>query len=258
VAASRASRVPVRPFSGTIRLRGRELMRRPVVAAAVLIQLGVLITVELIEVLEGVGPDGPGRDLILLGLRAVAAPGGLIFGVLAAAVVGSEFTWATERAMLSRDPRRLRFVALQLGLVTALAVTWWAVQSLFAVGLGGLLQTQAGPAQEAAGGTAAVIGSLAAVLIVTEVYGLLGAACALACRGALAGVVAMLAYGLLGELGLLPLWDPADGWTLYASAAELVDPQGTSLARPLLVVIGAGVIGLAASLTLYANREITR
>jgi hypothetical protein len=252
------TRVRVRPFAGTIRMRGRELMRRPVVAAAVLIQIGVLIAVDLIEVLQHPGPDTVTRDLVQLGLRATAAPGGLIFGVLAAAVVGSEFTWATERALLSRDPRRLRFVALQLSMVTALAVVWMVVQSLFAVSLGALLQaqTEAGPLPAwtwSRGGAA-----LLAVLAVTEVYGLLGGACALACRGALAGVVAMLAYGLLGELGLAPLWEPTDGWTLYASAASLVDHQGASLLRPMLVVAGAGVIALAAGLTLYANREITR
>jgi hypothetical protein len=253
------SRIPVRPFADTIRLRGRELMRRPVVAAAVLIQIGVLITVELIEVLQHPGPDTVTRDLVELGLRAAAAPGGLIFGVLAAAVVGSEFTWATERALLSRDPRRLRFVALQLALVTAMALAWVAVQSLFAAGLGGLLQAQAGPGSAATWTPSRSAGALLAVFAVTEVYGLLGAACALACRGALAGVVAVLAYGLLGELGLAPLWQPADGWTLYASAAELVARQdGVSVARPLLVVAGVGVIALAAGLTLYANREITR
>jgi hypothetical protein len=252
------TRVPVRPFAGTIRLRGRELMRRPVVAAAVLIQIGVLITVELIEVLQHPGPDTVTRDLVELGLRATAAPGGLIFGVLAAAVVGSEFTWATERALLSRDPRRLRFVALQLSMVTVLAVAWAVVQSLFAAGLGVLLQAQNGPGSLSAWTSSRGGAALLAVLAVTEVYGLLGAACALAARGALAGVVAMLAYGLLGELGLAPLWEPADGWTLYASAAALVEHQGASLVRPLLVVGGVGVIALAAGLTLYANREITR
>jgi hypothetical protein len=46
---------------------------------------------------------------------------------------------------------------------------------------------------------------------------------------------------------------------VYASAADLFEQQaGASAGRPLLVVLGAGVIALAASLTLYANREITR
>jgi ABC-type transport system involved in multi-copper enzyme maturation permease subunit len=254
-----ASGILVRPFAGIVRIRGRELMRRPVVAAAVLIQIGVLITVELIEVLENAGSGGVTHDLVMLGLRTTAAPGGLIFGVLAAAVVGSEFTWATERALLARDPRRLRFVALQLALVSALAAAWAVVQSGFAAGLGVLLQAQAGPAPGEGWTVASAVGALLAVLAVTEVYGLLGAACALACRGSLAGVVAMLAYGLLGELGLAPLWAPADGWTVYASAADLFEQQaGASAGRPLLVVLGAGVIALAASLTLYANREITR
>jgi hypothetical protein len=254
-----ASAALVRPLAVTVRLRGRELMRRPVVAAAVLIQIGVLITVELIEVLDASESGGAVQDLVMLGLRTTAAPGGLIFGVLAAAVVGSEFTWATERALLSRDPRRLRFVALQLALVTSLAVAWAAVQSAFAAGLGVLLQAQAGPAQAEPWTATRAAGALLAVLAVTEVYGLLGAACALACRGSLAGVVAILAYGLLGELGLAPLWEPTDGLTLYASAADLFQQQaGASTVRPLLVVAGAGVIALAASLTLYANREITR
>jgi len=142
-----ASGILVRPFAGIVRIRGRELMRRPVVAAAVLIQIGVLITVELIEVLENAGSGGVTHDLVMLGLRTTAAPGGLIFGVLAAAVVGSEFTWATERALLARDPRRLRFVALQLALVTALAAAWAVVQSGFAAGLGVLLQAQAAPSR---------------------------------------------------------------------------------------------------------------
>jgi hypothetical protein len=252
-------RAAVRPLADTVRLRARELMRRPVVAAAVLVQIGVLITVELVEVLQHPGPDTVTRDLVELGLRAAAAPGGLVFGVLAAAVVGSEFTWATERALLARDPRRLRFVALQLSLVGAMALAWAAVQSLFAVGLGALLQAQAGPGSATTWTPLRLAGDLLAVLAVTEVYGLLGAACALTCRGALAGVVAILAYGLLVELGLAPLWRPAGGWTLYDSSGELVARAGgVPVARPLLVVTGVGVIALAAALTLYANREVTR
>ena len=50
---------------------------------------------------------------------------------------------------------------------------------------------------------------LAAALAASMLYGLLGAACALVLRGALAGVVALLAYGLLGELVLAPRWAPA-------------------------------------------------
>lgn len=251
------SRARAHPFAGTVRLRARELLRRPVVAAALLIQSAVLIAVDLVDVL-GRGGGDEGRDLVLLGLRVVAAPGGLVFGVLAAAVVGSEFTWSTERALLARDPRRGRFVRLQLVVTATLALAWWAVQSLFAIGLGFALQLQAGPDPAEAWSWAVTGRALAAVLAVTLVYGLVGAACAIAARGALAGVVAVLAYGLLGELGLAPLWHPVDDWTLWTAATRLAGVGGLAVGRSLLVVAGVGVIALSASFTFYAGREITR
>jgi len=253
------SRARIHPVTGTVRLRARELMRRPVVAVALLAQSAVLIAVDLVDVVGRDGDAEQGRDLVLLGLRVVAAPGGLVFGVLAAAVVGSEFTWSTERALLARDPRRGRFVALQLVVTATLALAWWVVQSLFAVGLGFALQLQAGPDPAAAWRWAANGRALAAVGAVTLVYGLVGAACAIAARGALAGVVAVLAYGLLGELGLAPLWHPVDDWTLWTSATRLVVGQGDPVPGQSLVVVAAvGLLALSASFTFYAGREITR
>jgi len=74
--------------------------------------------------------------------------------------------------------------------------------------------------------------------------GILGAACALVLRGALAGVVALLAYGLLGELVLAPQWAPATGWTIHTSAARLTGQGTISLARAALVVTLAFVLAL--------------
>jgi hypothetical protein len=125
-----------------------------------------------------------------------AVPGGLVFGVLVAAVVGAEFAWATERALLARDPRRLRFAGYQLAVAAVLALAWWAVQSLLAVTVAALLQAGGGIVAGLAWNAPAHLAALAAALAATLVYGLLGAACALVLRGALAGVVALLAYGL--------------------------------------------------------------
>ena len=124
---------PGHPFAGTVALRARELARRPLVAAAFALQATAVATAELLAAVTGDGLAGAGDDLVLGGLRLIVAPGGLVFGVLVAAVVGAEFGWATERALLARDPRRLRFAGYQLAVAAVLAVAWWAAQSLLAV-----------------------------------------------------------------------------------------------------------------------------
>jgi hypothetical protein len=176
--------------------------------------------------------------------------------VLVAAVVGSEFGWATERALLARDPRRLRFAGYQLAVAAVLALAWWAVQSLLAVTVAALLQAGGGIAAGRAWHHPAHAAALAAALAATLVYGLLGAACALVLRSALAGVVALLAYGLLGELVLASRWAPASGWTVYASAARLAGQGTTSVGRAVLVVALAFAVALAGCLALYARRQV--
>ena len=108
--------------------------------AAFSLQATAVAGAELLAAVTGDGLAGAGDDPVLGGLRVTAVPGGLVFGVLVAAVVGSEFGWATERALLARDPRRLRFAGYQLAVAAVLALAWWAVQSLLAVTVGALLQ----------------------------------------------------------------------------------------------------------------------
>ena len=93
------------PLEGAVRLRVRELARGPVVVAAFSLQAMAVVAAELLAAVAAEGLAGAGDDLVLGGLRVTAVPGGLVFGVLVAAVVGSEFGWATERALLARDPR---------------------------------------------------------------------------------------------------------------------------------------------------------
>ena len=89
--------------------------------AAFSLQATAVAGAELLAGVTGDGLAGAGDDPVLGGLRVTAVPGGLVFGVLVAAVVGSEFGWATERALLARDPRRLRFAGYQLAVAAVLA-----------------------------------------------------------------------------------------------------------------------------------------
>ena len=233
-------------------LRARELARRPVVLGAFSLQATAVAGAELLGAVTGDGLAGAGGDLVLGGLRVTAVPGGLVFGVLVAAVVGSEFGWATERALLARDPRRLRFAGYQLAVAAVLALAWWALQSLLAVTVAALVQAGGGIDAGAAWNASAHQAALAAALAATLVYGFLGAACALVLRGALAGVVMVLADGLVGELVRVP----AAGWTLYASAARLAGQGTTPMPRAALVVTGAFVLALGGCLALYARRQV--
>jgi hypothetical protein len=244
------------PFAGVVALRARELARRPVVVAAFAAQATAVAGAELAAALTGDGLAGAGDDLVLGGLRLVAVPGGLVAGVLVAAVVGAEFGWATERALLARDPRRLRFAGYQLAVAAVLAGAWWAVQSLLAVVVAALLQAAGGIASGAAWNAPAHRAALAATLAATLLYGVLGAACALVLRGALGGVVALLAWGLLVELVLAPRWAPASGWTVWTSTARLTGQGTTPLPRAVLVVVLAAALALGACLVLYARRQI--
>ena len=128
-----------RPSSAGTRSPGRRAAKpgagqaRPVVLAAFLLQATAVAGAELLTAVTGDELAEAGDDLVLGGLRVTAVPGGLMFGVLVAAVVESEFGWATEQSLLARDPRQLRFAGLQLAVAAVLALTWWAVQSLVAV-----------------------------------------------------------------------------------------------------------------------------
>ena len=246
----------VHPLAGAVELRVRELARRPVVLAAFSLQAMALVAAVVLGAVAAEGLAGAGDDLILGGLRVTAVPGGLILGVLVAAVVGAEFGWATERALLARDPRRLRFAGYQLAVAAVLALAWWAVQSLLAVTVAALLQAGGGITAATAWNHPAHWAALAAALAASLVYGLLGAACALVLRGALAGVVGLLAWGLVGELVLAPRWAPASGWTVWTSAARLAGQGATPLPRAVLVVVQAFGLALGGCLAAYARRQV--
>jgi hypothetical protein len=239
-----------------VALRARELARRPVVVAAFAVQGAAVALAELAAALTADGLAGTGDDLVLGGLRLVGVPGGLVLGVLVAAVVGAEFGWATERALLARDPRRLRFAGYQLAVAGVLAGAWWALQSLLALVGAALLQAAGGIVSGAAWHAPAHLAALAATLAATLIYGLLGAACALVLRGALAGVVGLLAWGLLAELVLAPRWAPASGWTVWTSAARLAGQGTTPLPRAVLVVVLAFGLTIGGCLALYARRQV--
>jgi hypothetical protein len=228
------------PFAGAARIRARELARRPQVVSAFVLQAAIVIALLA---------AGDGGSQVVRALRAGVMPGGLLFGVLAAAVVGAELGWSTERALLARDPRRPRFVALQLTIVAALGAGWVLVQGGFALAAG----TMAGLGRA---GTAEPVGPvgpvLAALVAVTVLYGLLGTAFALGLRGALPGAVGVLTFGLLGELA------PGPFGTVRAAAGSLAGMEVPPLpaGRAVAVLCAWIAVALGAAFAVYAGREV--
>ena len=225
------------PFAGAARIRAHELARRPQVVSAFLLQAAIVVA------LLAAGEDG---GQVARALRAGVLPGGLLFGVLAAAVVGAELGWSTERALLARDPRRPRFVALQLTIVAALGAGWVLFQAGFALVAG----TLAGLGRT---GTAEPVGPvLAALVAVTVLYGLLGTAFALGLRGALPGAVGVLTFGLLGELA------PGPFGTVQAAAGSLAGMEAPPLpaGRAAAVLCAWIAVALGTAFAVYAGREV--
>jgi ABC-type transport system involved in multi-copper enzyme maturation permease subunit len=244
------------PFAGAVRIRARELVRRPAVLGLFMLQATVVAVLDGMLFVDVTAGAAETESFVLRGLRAGVVPGGLLFGVLAAAVVGAEFNWATERALLSRDPRRKRFVAMQLTIVSALMAGWIVVQSVFAIGVGLGLRMFVGPLSTEVADPRALWLAAAGLASATIFYGLLGSACALGFRGALAGVVGVLTYGLLGELVLGPLWRPAGEWTVYSAATSLAGQGDLPLAESLAVLGGSALVVLVASFVVYSGREV--
>ena len=243
------------PFAGAVRIRARELARRPTVVGLFLVQAVVLAVADgrlLAEALAGAEVG----SFVLRGLRVGVVPGGLLFGVLAAAVVGAEFNWATERALLARDPRRPRFVALQLAVVAALMAAWVLVQALLAVGAGLVLRLLLGsldPELAVVREAGLAVGALAGA---TVFYGLLGTACALGLRGGLAGVVGVLTFGLLGELVLGPLLRPLGDLTVYSAATSLAGQGSVPLQQAITILAVWALFALALAFAVYSGREV--
>ena len=86
------------------------------------LQAMALVGAELLAAVSAEGLGGAGDDLILGGLRAIAVPGGLVFGVLVAAVVGSKFAYRTFERRCWPATRSLRFAGYQLAVAGVLAV----------------------------------------------------------------------------------------------------------------------------------------
>jgi hypothetical protein len=241
-----------------VKIRARELIRRPGVVSLFLLQATVIAVLDamlFVEVSSGAGAD---QGFVLRGLQAGVVPGGLLFGVLAASVVGAEFGWQTERALLARDPRRPRFVAMQLAIVAALFAGWVLVQLAVSALLGTGLRLLFGSLGPELDLLAACGRALGAVGLATLFYGLLGTTFALGFRGGLAGVVGVLTYGLLGELVLGPLWRPAAGWTVYTAATSLAGQavRAVPVEQALVVLVASAILALLAAFAVYSGREV--
>jgi len=243
------------PFTGAVRIRARELLRRPLVVTLFLAQAVAVAVISGLRFVDVYASDTD-ASLVLDCLRLVVAPGGLLFGVLAATVVGAEFNWATERALLARDPRRPRFVAMQLAIVTALMVVWTLVQCAFAVGAGTVLRLLIEPPGVEFQDPGALALAVAAAAAATAFYGLFGAACALGFRGGLAGVFGVLSYGLLVELLLGSRWRSVAQWSVRSAATSLTGQGGLPTAEAVAVLGGSALVALVAAFVVYSGREV--
>ena len=193
----------------------RKLIRRPMTWILILILLGIILFVYGSLIATILGPDV--GDLDKDALREVLVlPDGTFFGativqqvgtvvliVLAAATIGSEFSWATFRSMLFMGASRLRLLIAKLIALLLVALALVGTGLVFAVGAALASEAIVGLPPDAAtwssGSLASDIALATGITFVTvAIWTLVSATITLVTRSLATGLGVTLALGLLG------------------------------------------------------------
>lgn len=193
----------------------RKLIRRPMTWILVLILLGIILFVYGSLIATILGPDV--GDLDKDSLREVLVlPDGTFFGativqqvgtvvliVLAAATIGSEFSWATFRSMLFMGASRLRLLIAKLIALLLVALALVGTGLAFAVGAALASEAIVGlpPGADTwnSGSLASDVALAAGIAFVTvAIWTLVSATITLVTRSLATGLGVTLALGLLG------------------------------------------------------------
>jgi len=208
-----------------------KLTRRPLVWVLLALFLGLLVTQTLAQfafvTMIGARDSSPAvaaqvdewrKRIAFPGVfgavfNHVNGLGGIFAIVLAAAAMGSEYSWGTLRPQIARRPERTQFVLAKLLILMALL----ALATLLALGVGALLAALLGalagsPGTLTAGDLVAIGLALVRAVYVLLPYVLLTLYITIAARSLVAGLVGGLLY-LVFEVGLgaLTLFDVLGG-----------------------------------------------
>lgn len=248
-------------------------LRRPAVlygVGAVLPLLSVVATLAVV-LAAGDGPtDGPGVTRAALsgsggltaGFAATASFLGILVFALFATSTGGEHTGGTLRALLTREPRRLRLLGgklVALSLFTAAALLVAVVGSAVTALLLAPSQDLATSGWLDGAGLRAAAGDYGDALLAALLYGLLGAAVATLARSGTIALGAGLAWLLPAEHIVQNAWAGAGRWFpgLLLEGLAAGGNDTTTYARAVLLGGGTAVAAALVAAGVFARRDVS-
>jgi ABC-type transport system involved in multi-copper enzyme maturation permease subunit len=213
----------------------------------------------------GDGDSGPGVEADVTdpdgAVAAVIAAVNLI-GVVSLALfaisVARDFELGTIRNLLVGEPRRAVLLAGKLLAVGAYVVVGVAIASVFAAGLAFVLA----PNQDISTHAWSLSASLVTVGTVAStglLFGLLGAAIAMATRSAAISITAGVAYLLIVENLLGLIWDEAGEWLpagIFSAFAQGGTPS-VSFEKSMALAAAYAAAALITLFVIFTRRDVT-
>ncbi|MGH8947861.1 MAG: hypothetical protein ACRDXF_03295, partial [Acidimicrobiia bacterium] len=185
-----------------------------------------------------------------------------IIGVVALALfalsVARDYEYGTIRNLFVAEPRRLIVYAGKLIGLWSLVISAVLVAALVSAGLTTVFASSQGIGTSAweLGASLASVAQLAGA---TLLYGVIGAAIAIATKSAAVAITAGVAYLLIVENLIGLAWDSASEW-LPAGVLSAIASGGTStlsLAEATVLGVAYGVAALAVLVVVLMRRDVT-
>jgi len=239
------------------------------IGIAVMVAFTALVSVFLLVGADGVGDGGRGPGLIagadlveadgaVAALAAVLDMVGIVALALFALSVARDFELGTIRNLLVAQPRRGILLSGKLLALGSFMVIGVVVSALVSVAFAyGLAPGQGIPTD--AWTLAATLETTGLVVIATVLYGLFGAALAMATRSAAMSITIGVAYLLIAERLVGLIWDTAGEW-LPAGILEAFAAGGTqavSFEKAAVFVAFYAVLALGTTFGVFISRDVT-
>lgn len=253
-----------------------KLTRRNFAAGAIGALVGFSVAITAVSILRAKDTSTHSGPMGNVTLADLAAPGGWLAGVGAAATflglivlaifasnVAGEFTTGTIRAVLTIEPRRLRVLAGKtIALVSFIAVGL-AITSVVVVAVAFPLAAHEGLDNSAWTGSSALAAGLATyldVLLSCIAWGVFGAMLAMLTRSSAIAIAAGVGYFLLAEQLLLnALWPSTEKWLPASAMSALAEGGNATIdfgAALGLTAAYAACAYLSTAVT-FARRDVT-
>ena len=247
--------------------------RTAIISAGIMAAFTALLTSLLFigtdDVAPGSGPGAPGVSVDLNtaeGIIQGLASGSTMIGIVALAVfaisVAKDYERGTIRQLLVGEPRRAVLLGGKLLALVAVMIAGVALAAAVGIGAAFALSGAGGISTAAwttSAGLSAVTSTTLNVALATVVWGLAGAALAMATRSASVAITGGIAYLLVGENLLSLVWETATQY-LPGGSLNAFTSGGTtavSYGQAAIQLTLYAIVFVVAAFLVFQRRDVT-